>query len=58
MCGFAVKLGVLSARAAEVNVDAAALEAARDGDDPKSEIIALIMGRRGSATSKRIIQGP
>eukprot|EP01047_Picozoa_sp_COSAG01_P137394 COSAG01_NODE_67906_length_265_cov_1.548193_2_plen_39_part_01 len=32
-----------AAHAAEVNVDAAALEAARDGDDPKSEIITLIM---------------
>jgi hypothetical protein len=58
MCGFAVKLGALSARAVEVNVDAAALEAARDGDDRKAEIIALIMGRRGSVTSKRTIQGP
>eukprot|EP01049_Picozoa_sp_SAG25_P009033 SAG25_NODE_862_length_5023_cov_2.854010_2_plen_54_part_00 len=31
---------------------------ALDGDDPKSKTNALIMGRRGSVTSKRTIQGP
>jgi hypothetical protein len=38
-----------AARAAEVNVDTAALEAARDGDDPKTEITALIMAQIESA---------
>jgi hypothetical protein len=32
-----------SARAAQVNVDPGAIEAARDGHDPHAEIVALIM---------------
>jgi hypothetical protein len=42
-----------AAHAAEVNVDAAALEAARDGDDPKSEIITLIMTQVAAAVPSK-----
>jgi hypothetical protein len=57
----ALNLFDLSARAAQESVDPEALETARDGHDPRAEIIALIMAQRASAQavrSTRHIQGP
>jgi hypothetical protein len=48
----------LSARAAEVNVNAAALEDARDGHDPKAEIIALIISSQAATSPRIATQGP
>jgi hypothetical protein len=49
-----------SARAAQMNVDPEAIEAARDGHDPHAEIVALIMASQGapSSASTAAIQGP
>jgi hypothetical protein len=49
---FAVLLPI-AARAAEVAVNAVALEAARDGDDPKAEIITLIMAQVAAAVPSK-----